>query len=189
MEKLIQEMLQANIIKDNCNPFFNCHGEEKNDSWRLYVDYRQLNQHTIKGKLPIHVIEKLLDELGHAFYFSKLDLQFGYHQIKIWNKDIHKTTFRTHEGHYEFLVLTNAPNFQELMNVDVKPLLRKEVLTLSREYQSYAKKTKRSSDTTKIEYLGHIISKRSVAMDATKIEGVLTSQKVAFLFDYEEILD
>jgi hypothetical protein len=108
------------------------------------VDYRKLNEVTIKNKYPLPKIEDLFDQLNGAKVFSKIDLRTGYHQLKIRESDIPKTAFTTRYGLFEYTVmsfgLTNAPAyFMNLMNKVFMKFLEKFVVVFIDDILVYSK--------------------------------------------------
>jgi len=135
IEKQVGEMLQQGLIQKSSSAFASpvLLVKKKDDTWCFCVDYRHLNAITIKGKYPVPIIDELLDKLAGASFFTSLDLQAGFHQIRMKAGEEFKTAFQTHFGQFEFCVmafgLTGAPgSFQDAMNTTLRPYLRHFVL-------------------------------------------------------------
>jgi hypothetical protein len=112
LNKIIEELIKNSVIQPSSSPYTSpaLLIKNKGESWRLCVDYRRLIEQTIKNKYPVPVIDDLLDQLNGASFFSRIDLRYDYHQIRMNTRDIPKTAFRTHEGHYEYLVMSFGPH-------------------------------------------------------------------------------
>ena len=119
----LQELLDKGFIRPSTSPWGApvLFAKKKDKTLRLCINYRQLNRVTIKNRYPLPRIVDLFDQLGGARVYSKIDLRTSYHQLRVRETDIPKTTFRTCYGHFEFTVmpfrLTNAPAaFMDLMH-------------------------------------------------------------------------
>jgi hypothetical protein len=168
----------------------------------MCVDYRSLNEVSIKNKYPLPRIEDLFDQMKGASVLSKIDLRSGYHQMKIWESDIPKTAFHIQYGLYEYTVmsfgLTNVPAyFMYLMNkvfmeywisllwslsMTFSYFLRwKKHMRSTKEWywrsldQIYTKFSKCEFWFTEVAFLGHVISARGVSVDPREVKDVLNS--------------
>ncbi|GJV92818.1 reverse transcriptase domain-containing protein [Tanacetum coccineum] len=175
--------------------------KKKDGSFRMCIDYRELNKLTVKNHYPLPRINDLFDQLQGSSVYSKIDLRSGYHQLRVKEEDIPKTAFRTRYGHYEFQVipfgLTNAPAvFMDHMNRVCKPYLDKfvivfiddiliysrnekeheehlkTILELLKKEELYAKFSKCEFWINTVKFLGHVIDSSGIHVDPAKIEAV-----------------
>ncbi|GJW14470.1 putative reverse transcriptase domain-containing protein [Tanacetum coccineum] len=199
----LQELLEKGFIRPSSSPWGApvLFVKKKDGSFRMCIDYRELNKLTVKNRYPLLRINDLFDQLQGSSVYSKIDLRSGYHQLRIKEEDIPITAFRTRYGHFEFQVmpfgLTNAPAvFMDLMNRVCKPYLDKFVivfiddiliyskndeehekhlkiiLELLKEEKLYAKFSKCDFCLDSVQFLGYVIDCSGVHVDPAKIEAI-----------------
>ncbi|GBG59911.1 hypothetical protein CBR_g66716 [Chara braunii] len=198
----LDDLLKKGWIRPSSSPYSApvLFVRKKNKELQLCIDYRKLNAQTIKNAGPLPRIDDLLERLGGAKFFSKLDLKSGYHQLEIRQEDRYKTAFKTRYGHFEWLVmpfgLTNAPaTFQAAMTTEFRHMLDRFVLiylddilvysrsldehvehlrtVLERLQQAKYKANRDKCEFTRqeLEYLGHYVTPQGCPL-ANKIEAI-----------------
>ena len=204
LKEFVEENLRKGYIRPSKSPaaapvFF---VKKKDGTLRLVVDYRKLNEITVKNRYPLPLTMELVDALQKAKVFTTLDLRWGYHNVRLKEGDEWKAAFRTKEGHFEPTVmtfgLTNAPaTFQHMMNDIFKDLIGvyviiylddllifsedesmhdehvREVLRRLRENDLFCKPEKCKFRQSTVEYLGLLISQGNVSMDPAKVAAVV----------------
>ncbi|GKA79307.1 putative reverse transcriptase domain-containing protein [Tanacetum coccineum] len=165
----LKELYDKGFIRPSSSPwgapilFF----KKKDGSFRMCIDYCELNKHTVKNRYPLPRIDDLIDQLQGSNIYSKIDLRSGYHQLRVRDEDIPKTSFRTRYGHYEFQVmpfgLTNAPAHEEHL---------KTILELLKKEELYAKFSKCEFWINTVKFLRHVIDSSGIHVDPAKIEAV-----------------
>jgi transposase InsO family protein len=202
-DRQVQEMLYLDIIRPSNSPFASpaLFQAKKDGTWRLCVDYRKLNEQTIKDAYPMPRPKETFRKMAGAKFFSTLDLQSGYWQIRMRAEDREKTAFVTPRGLFEFTVmpfgLTNAPaTFQRAMDAlfpfeqrDHILVYMDDLLIFSRTLAEHEKHlrdvlTKLQNAGLKIkpskckffqdsvEYVGHTISPEGIKVDESKLEAI-----------------
>ena len=215
----LQEPVDGGFIRPSISPLGASvlFVKKKDGTWRLCVDYRQLNKVTIHNKYHLSRIDDLFDQLQGEKVFSKIDLRSGYHQLRIRESDVPKTAFRTRYGHYEFLVmsfgLTNAPTaFLDLMNRVFRPYLdrfviifiddilvnsRSEleherhlvlVLQTLRRHQLYAKFNKCEFWLSRVGFLGHVVFADGIYVDPQKVEAMANWEQPTMVTEVRSFL-
>ncbi|XP_022864502.1 uncharacterized protein LOC111384459 [Olea europaea var. sylvestris] len=203
LRKQLTELVETGRIRPSKAPYGTpvLFQKKPDGTLRMCVDYRALNKVTVKNKYPIPLIADLFDRLGSAKFYTKVDLQKGYYQVRIAEGDEPKTICITRYGSYEWLVmpfgLTNAPaTFCTLMNKIFYPYLDKFVVVylddiviysntleehvghlkiifqVLRENKLYIKKEKCSFAKEEVHFLGHIIRHGHLKMDGAKVKAI-----------------
>nr|GFC68668.1 putative reverse transcriptase domain-containing protein [Tanacetum cinerariifolium] len=152
----LKELYDKGFIKPSSSPWGApvLFVKKKDGSFRMCIDYRELNKLTVKNRYPLPRIDDLFDQLQGSSVYSKIDLRSGYHQLRVREEDIPKTAFRTRYGHYEFQVmpfrLTNTPAvFMDLMTRVCKPYLDKFVIIFIDDILIYSKDEKEHEEHLK----------------------------------------
>ncbi|GJR13783.1 putative reverse transcriptase domain-containing protein [Tanacetum coccineum] len=153
----LQELSDKGFIRPSSSPWEApvLFVKKKDESFRMCIDYRELNKLTVKNRYPLPRIDDLFDQLQGSSVYSKIDLRSGYHQLRVREEDIPKTAFRTRYVHYEFQVmpfgLTNAPAvFMDLMNRVCKPYLDKFVIVFIDDILIYSKNKQEHEEHLKL---------------------------------------
>ena len=176
---------------------------KKDGGKHMVMDYRKLNRQTVKNNYPLPLITELVDNMGSKRVFTKMDLRWGYNNVRIKKRDEWKAAFTTHAGSFEpvvmFFGMTNSPAiFQAMMNEILRDMINErkvaafmddvlvgteteerhdkvvdEVLRRLEENDLYVRPEKCMWKVRKVPFLGVVMGEEKVEMEEDKVEGVL----------------
>ena len=203
IREIVKDLLAKKLIRESKSPwkFPTVMVKKKDNSDRMCIDYRKLNEITIDDKMPLPRIHEILDRLRGAKFFTTLDIAWGYWQVEMDPDSIENTAFVTNEGHYEWLVmpfgLKNAPaTFQRIIQKILGNLIYRgainylddiiiytntfeehlqlldKVFTLLAEYGIKLRPKKCHFAQESVQYLGHVVSLNEVRPSPEKIEAI-----------------
>nr|GEW75125.1 putative reverse transcriptase domain-containing protein [Tanacetum cinerariifolium] len=169
---------------------------KKDGSFRMCIDYRELNKLTVKNRYPLPRIDDLFDQLQGSSVYSKIDLRSGYHQLRVKDEDIPKTAFRARYGYYEFQVmpfgLTNTPAvFMDHMNRVCKPYLDKFIIVFIDDILIYSRNKEEHANHLRI-ILELLRKEKLFIKDFSKIEKsltILTQKDKKFVWGEDQEMD
>ncbi|GJR74881.1 putative reverse transcriptase domain-containing protein [Tanacetum coccineum] len=172
----LQELLEKGFIRPSSSPWGApvLFVKKKDGSFRMCIDYRELNKLTIKNRYPLPRIDDLFDQLQGSSVYSKIDLRSGYHQLRIKEEDIPITAFRTRYGHFEFQFVIVFIDDILVYSKDEEEYEKhlKIILELLKKERLYAKFSKCDFWLDSIQFLGHVIDRSGVHVDPTKIKAI-----------------
>ncbi|GJW47073.1 putative reverse transcriptase domain-containing protein [Tanacetum coccineum] len=172
LSEQLQELSDKGFIRPSSSPWGApvLFVKKKDGSFRMCIDYRELNKLTVKNRYPLPRIDDLFDQLQGSSIYSKINMRSGYHQLRVREQDISKTAFQTRYDKFVIVFIDDILIYSKDEKEHEKHL--KAILELLKKEKLYAKFSKCEFWIPKVQFLGHVIDSRGIHVDPAKIESI-----------------